>query len=106
MIMIYTNFIFNIINFCLIVNFLTKLITLSVSFSAVVRAVVVVKIVMLGILFLTAIISALRTVLVAKLVISVILPSIFLISTYFWSQHLMATFQFLIFRTMHFIGKY
>ena len=38
--------------------------------------------VMLGILFLIAFISALRTVLVAKLVISVILPSIFLITAF------------------------
>ena len=79
MIMISSNFIFNFTNFCVIVSFLTKLSTLGVLFSTAVRTVVVAKLVILGILFLTSFILALRVVLVAKLVISGILSSIFLI---------------------------
>ena len=49
--------------------FLTKLLTLGILFSAAVRAVVVAKLVILGILPLTSFILALRTAVVAKLVI-------------------------------------
>ena len=65
MIMISGSFIFNFTNFCVLVSFLTKLLI----FSTAVRAVVVAKLVILGILFLTTFISALRAVVVAKLVI-------------------------------------
>ena len=74
-----SNFIFNFINFCVTVSFLTKLHTLDILFPTAVRAVVVVKLVMLGILFLTSIILALGTVVVAKLVmlgISFLIPFI------------------------------
>ena len=50
--------------------FLTKLLTLGILFSTAVRAVVVVKLVALGISLLTSFILELRVVLVAKLVIS------------------------------------
>ena len=54
-IMISSNFIFNFIKLCVIVNFLTKFLTLGILVSTVVRAVVVVAIlVTLGILFLTS----------------------------------------------------
>ena len=70
MIMIISNYIFNFTNFCIIVSFLTKLLTVGILFSTAVRAVVVVaKLVILGILFLISFILALRTVVVAKLVI-------------------------------------
>ena len=76
MIMI-SNFFFNFLNFTFIVIFLTKLLTLGILFSTAVRAVEVVKLVILGILSLTSFILALRAVLVAKLVMSGILSSIF-----------------------------
>ena len=103
MIIITSNFIFNFTNFCVIVSYLTKLLTLGILFSTAVRVVVVVaKLVILGILFvtpfilelravvvamllilgiyfLTSFILALRVILVAKLVISGVLSSIFLI---------------------------
>ena len=50
--------------------FLSKLLTLGILFSTVVRAVVVTKSVILGILFSNSFILALRVVLVATLVIS------------------------------------
>ena len=79
MIMI-SNFLFNFINFCAIVSFfLTKLLTLATLFSTALRAVLVAKLVILGISPLTSFILALRVVLVAKLVISGILSSIFFI---------------------------
>ena len=79
MIMI-SNFLFNFINFCVIVGFfLTKLLTLGILFSTALRAVLVAKLVILGISPLTSFILALRVVLVAKLVISGILSSIFFI---------------------------
>ena len=59
MIMISSNFIFNFTNFCVIVSFLTKLLTLSILFSAAIRPVVVVKLVILGISPLTSFILAL-----------------------------------------------
>ena len=56
-------------NFCLIISFWTKLVTLGILFSTAVRAVVVAKLVILGILLLTSFILALRTAVVAKLLI-------------------------------------
>ena len=53
--------------------FLTKLLTLDILFSTVVRAAVVAKLVILGISPLTSFILVLRAVLVATLVISGIL---------------------------------
>ena len=79
MIMISTNFILNFTNFSVIVSFfLTKLLTLGISFSTAARAAVVAKLVMLGISFLTLFTLLLRVVLIAKLVILDILSSIFL----------------------------
>ena len=94
MIMI-SNFLFNFINFCIIVSFLTKLLILGILFSTALRAVLVAKLVILGISPLTSFILALRVVLVAKLVISGILSSIFFIlalytsflTTSFFTQH-------------------
>ena len=68
MIMISSNLIFNFTNFCVIDSFFTKLLTLGILFSAAVRRVVVAKLVILGILFLTSVILALKEVVVAKLV--------------------------------------
>ena len=66
MIMISSNFIFNFTNFCVIISFfLTKLLTLGILFSTVVRAVVVAKLLILGILLLISLILALRAVVVA-----------------------------------------
>ena len=48
-----SNFLFNFINFCVIVSFLSKLLSLGILFSTVARAVVVAKLVILGILLLT-----------------------------------------------------
>ena len=73
-----SNFFFNFINFCVIVSFLTKLLTLGILFSTVVRAVLVAKLLLLSIFPLTSFILALRVVLVTKLVILGILSSIFL----------------------------
>ena len=73
MIMI-SNFIFSFINFCVIVSFLTKLLTLGISFLKALRAVLVAKLVILGISYLTPFILALGPVLVAKLVILGISP--------------------------------
>ena len=71
MIMISSNFIFNFINFCVLVSFLTKLLTLGILISKALRTVVVVaKIVILGILFLTSFILTLRAAVVAQLVLS------------------------------------
>ena len=60
MIMISRNFLFNFITFYVIVSFFTKLLTLSILFSATVRYVVVAKLVIFGILFLISFILALR----------------------------------------------
>ena len=65
-----SNFLFSFIILCVIVSVLTKLPTLGILFSAVVRALVVARLVMLGIWPLTSFILAVRVVLVAKLVIS------------------------------------
>ena len=74
-----STYLFSFINFCVIVSFLTRLLTLGILFSAAVRAVLVAKLLILGISTLTSFILVLRIVLVAKLVISGILSSIFLI---------------------------
>ena len=72
MIMIGINFTFNFTNFCVII--LTKLLTLGILFSTAVRVVVVgvggraAAGKLLGILFLTLFILALQAVVVAKLV--------------------------------------
>ena len=57
--------------------FLTKLLTLGILFSTAVEAVVLAKLAILGISLITSLIWALRVVLVAKLVISGILSSIY-----------------------------
>ena len=72
-----SNFLFNFINFCVIV--LAKLLTLGILFSMASRAVLVAKFVILGISPLTSFILALRVDLVATLVMSGILSSIFFI---------------------------
>ena len=59
--------------------FLTELLTLSISFSTIVRAALAAKLVVLGISLLTWFILALREALVPTLVISGILSSMFLI---------------------------
>ena len=69
MIMVSNNFIFSFTNFCVIVSFLTKLLTQGILFSTAVRAVVVAKLVILGISPSTSFILALIEALVAKLVI-------------------------------------
>ena len=74
-----SSFLFSFTNFCVIVSFLTKLLTLGILFSTAVRAVVLAKLVILGIMPLTSFILALGVALVAKFVISAILHSIFLI---------------------------
>ena len=61
-------------------QFLAKLLTLGILFSTTVKPGEVAKLVILGISFLTSFILAFRVVLVANLVISGILSSIFLIS--------------------------
>ena len=68
MMTISSNFILNFIIFCVIVSFLTKLLTLDILFSTEIRAVVAAKLVLLGVLILTSIILVLRKSLVAKLV--------------------------------------
>ena len=62
--MMISNFLFNFINFCAIVSFFTKLLTLGILFSTALRAVLVAKLliaklVMLGISPLTLFILAL-----------------------------------------------
>ena len=59
--------------------FLTKLLTLGISFSTALRAILVAKVVILGISTLTTFILALRESLVAKLVILRILSAIFFV---------------------------
>ena len=87
-----SNFLFNFINFCVIVSFLTKLLTLAISFSTAVRAAIVAKLVILSISPLTSSILALREALVAKLVIPGILSSIFLILALYISFLIMSFF--------------
>ena len=69
-----SNFLFNFSNFCVIISFLTKLLTLGVLFSTAIRTLVVANLKILGILSLTSFI--LRAVLVAKLVIIGLSPLI------------------------------
>ena len=87
MIMISSNFIFNLTYIYLIGSFFffTKLLTLDVLFSTEVRAIVAAKLVMLGTSFLTSFILAWTVVLVAKFVIPGILSSIFLILSLYTS---------------------
>ena len=83
------NSLFNFIKFCIVASFLTKLLTLGILFSTVGKAAFVAKLVILGILPLTTCILALREALVAKLVMSGILSSIFfLIISFFLLHHL------------------
>ena len=70
-------FLFNFSNFCIAICFLTKLLVSGILFSTTVNAEVVARPVVLGILFLTSFIFVLRIVLVARLLISGILSSIF-----------------------------
>ena len=58
---------------------MTKLLTLGILFPTVVRTAVVAKLVILGISYLTSFILALRIVLIAKLIMSGMLSSIYLI---------------------------
>ena len=60
-----SNFIFNFINVCVIVSFLTKLLTGGILFSTAVREVIMAKLVILGISPLTSFVLPLRVVLVA-----------------------------------------
>ena len=76
--MISSDFIFKFTN-VIVSFFLTKLLTLDIFLSTVVRAVLVTKLVILSILFLTPFVLALRAVVVANLVIPGILSSVFLI---------------------------
>ena len=86
MTMISSNFIYNFTNFCYSqFFFVTKLLTLGILFSTAVRAVVVARLVILGLSFVTSFILALRVVLAAKLVISGISSSIFFISALYKS---------------------
>ena len=68
MIMISSNFLFNFTNYCVIVSFLTELLILGILFSTAVRAVAVAKLVTQSVLSLTSFILALRSAVVAKLV--------------------------------------
>ena len=76
--------------------FLTKLLTLRILFLTAVRALVVAKLVILGIFTFNLIYLALRVVLVAKLVISGILSSIFFILALYTSLFLNQQEQVLI----------
>ena len=60
-----SNFIFNFINFCVIVSFLTKLLTRGILFSTAVREVIMAKLVILDISPLISFVLPLRVVLVA-----------------------------------------
>ena len=73
------DFIFNFTNLCVIVTFLTKLLTLGILFSTAVRAVVVAKLAILGISPITSFILALKEALVVNFAISGIFSSLFLI---------------------------
>ena len=82
------NFLSNFTSFCVIVSFLTKLLTLGILSSTEARAEVIAKLVILGIFSLTSFILALRVVLVVKLVISGNLSSIFFILALYTSFQL------------------
>ena len=60
-----SNFIFNFINFCVIVSFLTKLLTGGILYSTAVREVIMAKLVILDISLLISFVLPLRVVLVA-----------------------------------------
>ena len=79
MIMISFYFIFNFINFCFIASFFTKSMSFGILLLTAVRVVVVAKLVILVIWFLNSSILALWIVLVANFVISGILSSILLV---------------------------
>ena len=64
MTIISSNFIFNFSNFCVIVSFFDKSLTSGILFSTAVKGGVEAKLVVLGILFLTSFILALRAVVV------------------------------------------
>ena len=68
---IISNFLLNIINFCAVVSFFPKLLTLGILFSTVVRETLVATFVTLGILFSTVV----RETLVATFVTLGISPS-------------------------------
>ena len=68
MIMISSNFLFNFTNYCVIVSFLTELLILGILFSTAVRAVAVANLVTQSVLSLTSFILALRSAVIAKLV--------------------------------------
>ena len=72
-------FVFHFINFGVLVSFFTKLLTLGLLFSTALRAVLVAKLVILGISPSTSSILASRVVLVTKLVMPGILSSVFFI---------------------------
>ena len=68
-----SNFLLNFISFCVIVRFLTKVLTLGILLSTAVRALVVARLEILCILPLTSFILAVRVVLVPKVIMSGIL---------------------------------
>ena len=73
-----SNFLLNFISFCVIVRFLTKLLTLGILLSTAVRALVVARLEILGISPLALFILAVIVVLIPKLIMSGILPLMFL----------------------------
>ena len=80
MITISGNFICNFTNLCVIVSFWTKLLTLSILFSTVVRTVVIAKLVILGVLFLTSFIVALRVVVVKLVILGILFLTSFILA--------------------------
>ena len=74
-----SNSLFNFLSLCVIVSFITKLLTMRTLFSTAVRAVVAANLVILGIWPLISFMLALRVVSVPKLVESGILSSIYFI---------------------------
>ena len=68
-----SNFLLNFISFCVIVRFLTKLLTQGILLSTAVRALVVARLEILCISPLTSFILAVRVVLVPKVIMSGIL---------------------------------
>ena len=83
MIMI-NNFLLNFINFCVVVSFLTRFLTLDILFSTAVRVAVVATLLILGVSSLTSFYLSLREALVAKLVIPGISSSTFFILACFF----------------------
>ena len=73
-----SNFLLNFISFCVIVRFLTKLLTLGILLSTAVRALVAARLEILGVSPLTSFILAVRVVLVLKVIMSGILSLMFL----------------------------